>query len=509
MASYLRAAPDGDTIATADLRLRRCQTCGEEYPSDYLVCPRDATSLELERDSADPLIGCVLAGTYRIVRVLGRGGMGRLYDAQHTRLDRRFAVKVLHEAHSRTREVTVRFDREARALSRLRSDHVLDVVDVLRTPDDRAAIVTARLDGEDLKVRLDRVGKLETAQAVSIARQVCRGLAAAHAQGVIHRDLKPSNLFLEAGADGRVTVKILDFGVAKLAGEPELTRTGAVVGTPAYMAPEQARASAKVDERADIYSVGAVLYRMLTGRSPYVGDDPASLLTALLSEPPRRPRAIEASIPVGLEAVVQRAMARDPDERPGDALELERELSAFDPSGPAPDTSAWAPRSNEGATDTLVLPRGSVARAESIAKEASRARPIAIAVVIAGALASAATLAMGVVGVQTLSGGPRAPMQESTAWLLGGAALLGSFAALARLYARRWSSLPDVLRANRTLGSAVLACAASMGVIELCTRAWAALAQEHAPLEGSALLTRSIVAALASLFAYWLGSRKK
>ncbi|MCZ7684828.1 MAG: serine/threonine protein kinase [Sandaracinaceae bacterium] len=300
MATALALADD--TIATGDLALRRCRTCGEEYLSDYLVCPRDATPLGLDREAEDPLLGVVLAGTYRIVRSLGRGGMGRLYEAQHTRLDRRFAIKVLHEAQSRSRDATLRFEREARVLSRIRSDHVLDVVDVLRTPDDRTAIVTARLEGEDLKARLDRVGKLEIGEAIALARQVCRGLAAAHAQGVVHRDLKPSNLFLDSGADGRTTVKILDFGVAKLAGEPELTRAGAVVGTPAYMAPEQARGSSEVDERADLYAVGAVLYRMVTGRSPYMAEEPAALLATLLHEAPPRPRSIDRTIPVGLEA---------------------------------------------------------------------------------------------------------------------------------------------------------------------------------------------------------------
>jgi serine/threonine-protein kinase len=390
MASVLRIAPSSDdTIATGELSLRRCRTCGEEYPSDYLVCPRDATPLGMDRDVEDPLLGTVLGGTYRVVRNLGRGGMGRLYEAQHARLDRRFAIKVLHEAQSRSRDATLRFEREARVLSCIRSDHVLDVVDVLRTPDGRAAIVTARLDGEDLKARLDRVGKLTVAEAIPIAREICRGLAAAHAQGVIPRDLKPSNLFLESGADGRATVKILDFGVAKLAGDPELTRTGAVVGTPAYMAPEQARGSSEVDERADLYAVGAVLYRMLTGQPPYVGDEPAQLLSSLLHESPRRPRAIERSIPFGLAAVIQRAMARDPDARPEDALELERELAAFD--GGAPIAASWEPAPGKGDVNTLILPRGSVAKAEAIAKSARRARPLAVA--LAGLASLAATSA--------------------------------------------------------------------------------------------------------------------
>ncbi|HEY8431889.1 MAG TPA: serine/threonine-protein kinase, partial [Sandaracinaceae bacterium] len=454
MGSVLRIAAD-DTIATGELALRRCRTCGEEYPSDYVVCPRDATPLGLDRDAEDPLLGVVLAGTYRIVRGLGRGGMGRLYEAQHTRLDRRFAIKVLHEAQSRSRDATLRFEREARVLSRIRSDHVLDVIDVLRTPDDRAAIVTARLEGEDLKARLDRVGKLEVAEAVAIARQVCRGLAAAHAQGIVHRDLKPSNLFLESGADGRTTVKILDFGVAKLAGEPELTRAGAVVGTPAYMAPEQARGSADVDERADLYAVGAVLYRMLTGRAPYSGEDAAALLASVLHEPPPRPRAIERSIPVGLEAVIQRAMARDPDARHADALELERELAAFDPGGePAPPV-AWEPRGGE--PSTLVLPRGSVERARAIAKRAARARPVAV--VLAGASASALTAAcvLAFAGLAGLHGGPRTPEMASATWVVAGAALVGSVTALSRWLGRLWRSVPDVLAANRTMGTALLA----------------------------------------------------
>lgn len=500
MASVLYIAAD-DTLATGDLALRRCQTCGEEYPSDYLVCPRDATPLGLDRDAEDPLLGVVLAGTYRIVRSLGRGGMGRLYEAQHTRLDRRFAIKVLHEAQSRSRDATLRFEREARVLSRIRSDHVLDVVDVLRTPDDRAAIVTARLDGEDLKARLDRVGKLGPAEAIAIARQVCRGLAAAHAQGVVHRDLKPSNLFLESGADGRTAVKVLDFGVAKLAGEPELTRTGAVVGTPAYMAPEQARGSSEVDERADLYAVGAVLYRMLTGRSPYTGEEPAALLASLLHESPPRPRSIDRSIPVGLEAVIQRAMARDPDARPADALELERELSAFDPGGEATSPS-WEPATERGETNTLILPRGSVDRARAISKTAARARPVAVVLAGASAAVASAIVVLGVVGLSTLDGAARTPVQDSAAWLLAGATLVGAMTALSRWLGRKWQEVPEILRANRGMGVALLAASASAGLVEIFARADDALHASITPLSGWALFARAMIAAIAAVIAF-------
>ncbi len=501
MASVLRVAPLlDDTIATGDLCLRRCQTCGEEYPNDYLVCPRDATPLGIDREAEDPLLGLVLGGTYRIVRNLGRGGMGRLYEAQHARLDRRFAIKVLHEAQSQSRDATLRFDREARVLSRIRSDHVLDVIDVLRTPDGRAAIVTARLDGEDLKARLDRVGQLSVREALPIARQICRGLAAAHAQGVIHRDLKPSNLFLESGADGRATVKILDFGVAKLAGDPELTRTGAVVGTPAYMAPEQARGSADVDERADLYAVGAVLYRMLTGRPPYSGDEPAALLSSLLHESPRRPRAIDRSIPVGLEAVIQRAMAREPDERPDDALTLEQELAAFDPGGEIAGAS-WEPPPGHAEVSTLILPRGSVAKAEAIAKSARRARPLAIAMAGLAALATTSAAVLAVVGLSTLDSTARTPVQETAGWLLGGATMIAAITALSRWLGRKWISLPEISRANRTVGVSLLSACACTGMFELVARSLSALTGDGVPAHGWALVARASVALIAAAVA--------
>ncbi|MCC6872800.1 MAG: serine/threonine protein kinase, partial [Sandaracinaceae bacterium] len=437
-----------DTLATAELAFRRCGTCGEEYPGDFVVCPRDATPLGMEFESQDPLLGVVLAATYRILRPLGRGGMGRLYEAQHARLERAFAIKVLAEAHARSREVTTRFEREARALGRIRSEHVLSVVDVLRTPDGRAAIVTERLDGEDLRARLERVRTLEPREAVSIGRQVCRGLAAAHAAGVVHRDLKPSNLFLESASDGRTVVKVLDFGVAKLDGEAELTRTGTVVGTPAYMAPEQARGSSRADERADIYAVGAVLYRMLTGRAPYVGTDASAMLAAVLTEAPPRPRSLEPSIPVGLEAVVQRAMARDPADRYATALDLERELAAFDEAQGAA-VERWEPP--EGAVDTLVLPRGSVARAEAIARRARRARPLALSSAIAITLAAGAVAGMLAVGLQTLSSPARSDVAVAGAWLVAIAAAVASASALLRWLGRGWSSAPEVVRAGDAL----------------------------------------------------------
>ncbi|MGE0787925.1 MAG: serine/threonine-protein kinase [Sandaracinaceae bacterium] len=493
--------PAEATLATPALALRRCRTCGEEFPSDYAVCPLDSTPLGVDRELEDPLLGVILAGTYRIQRTLGRGGMGRLYEAAHARLDRMFAIKVLHEGHSLSKDAVRRFDREARALSRIRSDHVLDVVDVLRTPDDRTAIVTARLEGEDLKARLDRVGKMSVAEAIPLARQVCRGLAAAHAEGVIHRDLKPSNLFLSCGADGRTTVKILDFGVAKLKDDGELTRTGAVVGTPAYMAPEQARTSASVDERADVYAVGAVLYRMLTGRGPYTGDEPAQLLTSLLHDAPPRPRSIEPSIPLGLEVVLQRAMSRDPAGRPASVLVLDEELGAFDTASPP---SAWAPPSED--QGTLILPRGSLERADALAKRAARARPLAVALAALTSLGVGAAVALITVGIQTIDGVARTAIERSAAWLLACAAAIAALSLLSRWIGQRWVSAPEVLRVDRTLTIALLSGATAMGVLALARAAYDALAIAPSASLGPASIvegcTVAILGAVAGILAH-------
>jgi serine/threonine-protein kinase len=292
---------------------RACPACGRTFPEDFLVCPRDGAPLGVAPGNSDPLIGVLLGNTYRVARVLARGGMGRLYEASHTRLPRKVAVKVLHEPHAQKRDAVRRFEREASALARIDSPHVLPALDFVRTPDGRGAIVTPLLEGEDLQSLVERVGALSPEDAVRIALEMCRGLAAAHAEGIVHRDLKPSNVFLARRLEGPPVVKLLDFGVAKL-GEEDMTRTGVVLGTPAYMAPEQASGSARVGPAADVYGVGAVLYRMLAGRMPYDGDDAGQVLRRLLDAAPKRPSAFRP-VPPDLEAVVQRAMARDPGER--------------------------------------------------------------------------------------------------------------------------------------------------------------------------------------------------
>jgi serine/threonine-protein kinase len=285
----------------------------------------------LAEPEADPLLGNVLGGSYRVVSVLGEGGMGRVYLAEHTRIaGKRYAIKMLHPEFVRHAEAVARFEREAEAAAALAHPNVVGVYDIDRAPDGRPFLVCELLEGVELGARLEQEMTLPVPVAVRIARQLCRALAAAHGRDIIHRDVKPENVFL-VGDRWRPTVKILDFGLSRLerAGDATLTRAGAIMGTPAYMAPEQAHGK-RVDARADIYGVGGILYRSLTGMSPFERDDPTAALGAVLTEEAPRPRSIAPEIPEALEAIIQRAMAKLPEERFRSMDELDAALSAFE-----------------------------------------------------------------------------------------------------------------------------------------------------------------------------------
>jgi serine/threonine protein kinase len=310
-----------------------CPTCGLHYPAEFKVCPRDATELaDAEAgEERDELIGKTLSQTYTILRVIGEGGMGRVYEARHTRLaSKRFAVKMLHPEFARQPEVLSRFQREAEAAAAIQSPHVVDVYDVDRTPDGRPFLVGELLDGKEFANYLDEVGKMPVGPAVRIVRQICKALAVAHQKGVVHRDMKPENVFL-TGDQARPVAKVIDFGISKLgdAAGTALTKTGMIMGTPSYMAPEQARGE-RVDHHADIYAVGAILYCAVTGQRPFDHNDPTATLTAVLTQDPPRPRSLEPTIPEPLEMIIQRAMAKRPQDRYDSMVELDAELAPYD-----------------------------------------------------------------------------------------------------------------------------------------------------------------------------------
>ena len=262
----------------------------------------------------DDLLERVLGGTYKITKKIGEGGMGIVYQAEHVRLPKSFAVKVLSAAVAPESELYHRFRREAEICSRLKHEHIVDVVDFNLTEDGRPYLVMELLEGEDLATRLDLAGRLPIEKVIDILGQVTSALTEAHEQGVVHRDLKPQNIFLCQRRHQDDYVKLVDFGISKIQGAGSvLTATGAFVGTPVYMSPEQTGAGgAKVDHRTDIYALGVITYQLLTGRLPFEGENFAQLVLSIISKPAPSLTAVAPDLPPAVDAVIQRALAKDP-----------------------------------------------------------------------------------------------------------------------------------------------------------------------------------------------------
>jgi tRNA A-37 threonylcarbamoyl transferase component Bud32 len=276
--------------------------------------------------------GQVVAGKYRVERLLGRGGMGEVYEARHVVVGRRFAIKFLHPGIASGNDANARFLREAQAAGALDNEHIAAVVDFDRADDGAPFLVMEYLHGETLATTLRREGVLPVPRALGILLQACDGLAAAHEAGIVHRDLKPDNLFLVARPDASELLKIVDFGVAKLvSGEPNAgdTQSGAVLGTPLYMAPEQARGEKTVDFRVDIHALGVIAYELLSGERPHPGDGYNAILAHILTRPARPLRELCPDVPDGLRRVIERAMAFEPSARHESAADLSRALAPF------------------------------------------------------------------------------------------------------------------------------------------------------------------------------------
>jgi serine/threonine protein kinase len=265
-------------------------------------------------------------GHYRVLKVLGAGGMGVVFLADEPALQRKVALKAMLPALAASESARQRFLREAQVAAAIEHDHIVAIHYV---GEDRGVpfIAMPLLQGESLDERLQRQGRLPLREVLRIGRQMAEGLAAAHERGLIHRDIKPANVWLE-GKKGRV--KILDFGLARAAGGgSNLTQAGAIVGTPSYMAPEQARAEA-LDGRCDLFSLGCVLYRMSTGRVPFQGRDTVSTLMAVATEMPPSPRSVNSEVSPALQALILRLLAKEPAGRPADAREVIEALAALE-----------------------------------------------------------------------------------------------------------------------------------------------------------------------------------
>ncbi len=281
-------------------------------------------------------------GPYRVLGVLGACGMGVVFRAQDPQLERPVALKAMLPALAASPSAKQRFLREARAAAALDDDHI---VQIFQVGEDRGIPFLAMqfLKGETLDALLRRVNHLPVSEAARIGREIAEGLTAAHAQGLIHRDIKPANIWLEAaqaGSDRAGRVKILDFGLARaVTPDHQITQSGAILGTPAYMSPEQSGGKA-VDHRADLFSLGCVLYQTATGVSPFQSSDPVTTLIAVATEQPRPLREIDPAIPAELDDLVMRLLAKDPANRPSSAGYVVESLRAIEKSTPASGVAA-------------------------------------------------------------------------------------------------------------------------------------------------------------------------
>lgn len=274
--------------------------------------------------------GDLLAGKYRIERVLGRGGMGVVVSAIHEQLGERVALKFLLPESANNAEAAARFLREARAAVKIRSEHVARVTDVGTLESGSPYMVMEYLEGTDLAQYLESHGPLPIDEAVEYVLQACEALAEAHALGIIHRDLKPANLFRTERADGSPSVKLLDFGISKMVTlGGSMTRTSSMMGSPLYMAPEQMTSAKHVDPRADVWALGVILHELLTGRLPFMGETLPELCAQVLTERPRSLRELRPDAPEELEQIILRCLEREREQRCGSVAELAVALRPF------------------------------------------------------------------------------------------------------------------------------------------------------------------------------------
>ena len=345
--------------------MKICPQCESQYPSDVRFCPTDGATLRAA-DGGTDLVGQVVADRYVVHRKLGEGGMGQVYLAEHVRMGRRSALKVMHPGMMHDADAIARFNREASNASRISHPNVAAIYDFGETSDGLIYLAMEFVEGEPLTSLVERQGALPAPRAAAIASQVAEALAAAHDLGIVHRDLKPDNIMLARGRDGTDVVKVVDFGIAKSTGgaAQRVTRTGYIVGTPEYMSPEQL-AGDTLDGRSDIYALGLVTFHLLTGTLPFPSATVQESMIMRLTERPRTLAEVRAGIPwpAEIQSALDRALARDAKQRYADAREFAADLQR---------AVAGMPDTDAASAGTLVM--GTPLPATRVASAASGTR---------------------------------------------------------------------------------------------------------------------------------------
>ena len=392
--------------------MKICPVCSTEYPDDIRFCQNDGTTLRAAAP-ATSLVGQVIADRYHVVKKLGEGGMGQVYLAEHVKMGRRSAIKVMNPSLTHDPDAVARFNREAANASRITHPNVCAVYDFGETPDGLIYLAMEFVEGEPLTALLGRDGALPYPRATRIFHQVADALQAAHDLGIVHRDLKPDNIMLTKGRDGADVVKVVDFGIAKAVGGDEagqkVTKTGLVVGTPEFMSPEQLSGD-KLDGRSDLYSLGLVLFRMLTGKLPFEGTSVQETMIKRLTDEPitlavSRP---DLAFPPGLQAVLDAALTRSPLDRYQSAAKFATDVTAVVGTTPGgreaavPATRADA----DGETELLEPPQAPArGRGDSATKGMAPAKKRSRLPVLVGAVI---VLGSGGAAVAVLEGGHKA-----------------------------------------------------------------------------------------------------
>jgi serine/threonine-protein kinase len=308
--------------------LKICPVCNTEYPANERFCPRDGTALRSQAGAND-LVGSIIAERYHVLKKLGEGGMGQVYLAEHVKMGRKSAVKVMNPGMVDNVDAISRFNREASNASRINHPNVAGIYDFGETPDGLIYLAMEFVEGQPLTNIIKQHGALPPMRASEIARQTAEGLSIAHEMGIVHRDLKPDNIMIARGRNNADLVKVVDFGIAKAAAsdEQKVTKTGMVVGTPEYMSPEQLSGD-PLDARSDIYALALVTFNMLTGTLPFPGESMQETMIMRLTDDPRPLSAMKPDVtwPHDLQMVMDKALARDANKRYRTASEYAKDL---------------------------------------------------------------------------------------------------------------------------------------------------------------------------------------